>query len=97
MAQEDGDDGDPDDAPVHSLVGALEEAEVADQQGNLEEADAELVKGPSGIVEAGIWDEVLLGAQGDGETEAVLGFFSPDCLCQPSPLRSGVRSQAGLT
>jgi hypothetical protein len=74
VREEDGADGDPDDAAVDALAGALEEAQVADEERDLEEADAELVERPSGVVPARVGDEVCLGAELDGETEAVSGL-----------------------
>jgi len=74
MAHEDEDDRHPHDAAVDDLVGALEEAQVADQEGDLEEADAQLVERPTGIVEARVRNQVFLGPEDDGQAEAVLGL-----------------------
>lgn len=75
VARDDADHGDPDDAPVDNVRGAFEQPEIADEQGDLEEADAQLVDGPAGIVGACVRDKVGLGAQGEREAEAKLGFF----------------------
>ena len=72
MPQEDGNDGNPDDATVYPLVRALKQLQIADQQRNLEEADAELVEGASGEVDACVRDQICRWAKGNGETQAVL-------------------------
>ncbi|EGX93100.1 hypothetical protein CCM_04472 [Cordyceps militaris CM01] len=66
--------GGPDDDAVCAIVGALQQAQVADEQGNLEEADADLVDGAAGVVDARVGDEVLLGPLGGHQAEAVLGL-----------------------
>ncbi len=65
MPSDDADHGDPDDAAVDDVRGALEQPQVADEQGDLEEADAQLVDGSAGIVGARVRDQVRLGAQGE--------------------------------
>ncbi len=74
VASHDGNHGDPDYPPVDAVGGSLEEPQVADQQRNLEEADAQLVDGPAGIVGARVRDEVLLWACHERESEAKLGL-----------------------
>lgn len=59
MRKRDEYNGSPHDAAVDALVRALEEPEVADQQRDLEEADADLVDGPAGVVDAGEEDFAL--------------------------------------
>lgn len=56
MPKEDGDDGDPDNPAVNAVVRAVEDSQVADQEGNLEEADAQLVDRTAGIVCPRVWD-----------------------------------------
>ena len=75
MPQEDGNDGDPDDAAVDPLVRTLKQLQIADQQRNLEEADAELVEGSSGKVDTCVRDQICCRAQGNGETKAVLCLY----------------------
>lgn len=75
VAHEDQGRDSPHDHAVRLVVGALEQAQVTDEEGNFEEADAELVKGTAGIVDAGKGDEVLLGPEADGQAEAVFCFW----------------------
>lgn len=71
MSSQNCNDGDPDYPSVDDVVGALKEAQIADQEGDLEKADAHLVKGSAGVVDARIGDEVGGWAQLDGESEAI--------------------------
>lgn len=74
MVEEDKGNGAPDDHAVDAVVGALQQAQVADEQGNLEEADADLIDGAAGKVDASIRDEILLRAQLRGQAQAVFGL-----------------------
>ncbi len=74
MSEEDCDDRDPDDPAVDSLIRAFEEAQIADQQRNLEEADTELVEWTAGEVDASIGNKILLRAKRDRQPEAEFCF-----------------------
>jgi len=56
VPKEDSNNGDPDNPAVDAMVRAVEDSQVADQKGNLEEADAQLVDRTAGIVRARVWD-----------------------------------------
>jgi hypothetical protein len=60
MREEDAGDGTVDNEAVSLVVGALEQTEVANEKGNLEEADADLVNGSAGVVDPGVDDEIGL-------------------------------------
>lgn len=51
MADEDGDDGDPDEDAVGALARRLQQTQVAEQQRNLEQTDAKLIDGAAGKVD----------------------------------------------
>lgn len=59
MRKRDEYNGSPHDAAVDSLVRALKKTEVADEQCDLEEADAHLVDWSAGVVDAGEEDFAL--------------------------------------
>lgn len=59
VCQEHHDDGPVDGEAVGFVVGALQEAEVADEEGDLEEADADLVDGSTGEVDPRVNDQIL--------------------------------------
>lgn len=54
MSEEDEGNDHPDDYPICLAICALQQTQVADHQGDLEEADAELVNGPAGKIDPGI-------------------------------------------
>lgn len=61
VAGEDENDRSPYHYPGFAVVGPLEQPQVADQQGNFEEADAQLVNRSAGKVGSGIGDFALFG------------------------------------
>jgi len=74
MSKEDENDGGPDDFAVQLLVRAVEKPEVADQQSNLEEADAHLVDGPSCVIDPGEGYQVRLWTKYQRQTQAIFCF-----------------------
>lgn len=54
VSEEDEGNDHPDDYPICLTTCALQQTQVADHQGDLEEADAELVNGPAGKIDPGI-------------------------------------------
>lgn len=74
VAEHHGDNGDPDEDAVVALARCLQQAQVADEQRDLEEADAELVYRAAGKVDLFVRRGVseIFGAQLDGQPQAVL-------------------------
>lgn len=67
--------GKPDHITIRLIVRATQEPQVADQQGNLEEANPELIDRASREIDACIWNEVFFGSVGYWKAKAV------SCLC----------------
>lgn len=72
MVEKDKGDADPDSDTVDAVVSTLEQAQVADEQGNLEEADADLINRASSKIDSTIGQQVLLGAVLQWQTKTVL-------------------------
>lgn len=75
MSKEYEDNSGPHDLGIEFVVCALQEAQVADEQGDFEEADAELIDRSTGKVDACIRDDVVLGTKFQRQTEAVFCFW----------------------
>lgn len=71
----DGNHGSPDDPSVNDVVCPFKQPLVADQQRHLEEADAQLVDWPAGIVGARIRDQIRFRTQRQRQTQAVFRFW----------------------
>ena len=67
--------GNPDHHAIRLIVRATQEPQVANQQGNLEEAYSQLVKRATCKIDSCIWNEILFRSVGDGKAKAV------SCLC----------------
>jgi hypothetical protein len=67
-------DGNPHHPAVCDVAGALEEPQVTDQEGNLEETDAHLIYRPPGVVGARVGNEVLLRTKAERQSEAIFRF-----------------------
>lgn len=74
MCQEDHGDSGVDDDMVGLVVGSLQQTEVADQKGNLEEADTDLVDRTTCIIDPRVDDQVLLGAVQKRQAQSIPSF-----------------------
>lgn len=74
VPENDEQDGSPDHPSICGVVRSLEQAQITDQQGDLEEADAQLVDRTAGIVASCVGDEVRGWAFLYSQSEAILGL-----------------------
>lgn len=74
VSHDDENDGSPYNPPVCDVVCALEQTKVADQQGDFEEADAQLVNRSSGVVASRVVDEVGCWPPLKRQSETILRF-----------------------
>lgn len=94
VSGDDGGHGNPNHAAVHGVARPLEEPQVADQKGNLEEADAHLVDWSAGVVGARVGNEILLWAQQEGQPEAILGFWRATNMLGTESILGGEKKNA---
>lgn len=64
----------PYDQTVLALIRASKQSQVADEQGNLEETNAQLVDGATGKVDPRVRDEIFLWSQGNWKSESIPRF-----------------------
>lgn len=74
MGEEDEDNGGPDNTAICLLVSALEEAQIADEEGDFEKGNADLVDGAASEVEARVGDKTGLRPIPERQSQAVLCF-----------------------
>lgn len=66
------------------MVSAMEKAQVADQQSDLEETDANLVDRPASKIDSSVCDQIFLGSQEDGKAKAISRFCSNEVRLEMS-------------
>lgn len=67
MAKKNENHANPNDDAIRSVVCPLQQLQIADAQGQLEETDAQLVPRPTGKVDSGVNNEVFVGPREERE------------------------------